>query len=94
MNRVRHVFSSRARTTWVELQPLDLNALGLLVSMTLQRPKEDIAPFTRVVARVSNGNPFQARNLLLMVRRQGHVSNRLSLLKPLLSFCLCLYLIG
>lgn len=77
MNRVRHVFSSRARTTWVELQPLDPNALGLLVSLTLQRPKEDIATLTRLVARVSNGNPFQARNLLLMVRRQGHVSKNL-----------------
>jgi predicted ATPase len=74
VSRVRQIFSSRTRTTWIDLAPLDTEALGSLVSLTLQRTKEDIAPLTRLVARVSLGNPFQARNLLQTVWRQGHVS--------------------
>jgi predicted ATPase len=73
MNRVHHIFSSKARTTWIDLAPLDQAALGRLVSTTLQRSEEDIAPLTRLVTRVSKGNPFQARNLLQTVWRQGHV---------------------
>lgn len=73
LTKVRHVFTSKARTTWVELAPLELNALSALVSTTLQRPKDDVAPLTRLVHRVSMGNPFSARNLLITVRRQGHV---------------------
>lgn len=74
LTKVRHVFTSKARTTWIELAPLDFNALSALVSTTLQRPKDDVAPLTRLVHRVSMGNPFSARNLLITVRRQGHVS--------------------
>ena len=73
LNKVRHVFTSKTRTTWIELVPLDFNALSALVSTTLQRPKDDVAPLTRLVHRVSMGNPFSARNLLITVRRQGHV---------------------
>jgi predicted ATPase len=73
MNRVHHIFSAKARTTWIDLAPLDQAALGRLVSTTLQRSEEDIAPLTRLVTRVSMGNPFQARNLLQTVWRQGHV---------------------
>ena len=73
LTKVRHVFTSKTRTTWIELVPLDFNALSALVSTTLQRPKDDVAPLTRLVHRVSMGNPFSARNLLITVRRQGHV---------------------
>ena len=73
MNHVRHIFSSKARSTWISLEPLDQPALGRLVSTTLQRNEEDITPLTRLVSRVSMGNPFQARNLLQTVWRQGHV---------------------
>jgi predicted ATPase len=73
VNRVHRIFSNKARTTWIDLMPLDQAALGLLVSTTLQRSEEDIAPLTRLVARVSMGNPFQARNLLQTVWRQGYV---------------------
>lgn len=73
VNRVHHIFSSKARTTWIDLAPLDPAALGRLVSTTLQRSDKDIAPLTRLVTRVSMGNPFQARNLLQTVWRQGHV---------------------
>lgn len=73
MNHVHHIFSSKPRTTWINLEPLDQHALGRLVSTTLQRNEEDIAPLTRLVSRVSMGNPFQARNLLQTVWRQGHV---------------------
>jgi len=73
MNRVHHIFPSKARTTWIHLGPLDQAALGRLVSMTLQRKEEDVAPLTRLISRVSMGNPFQARNLLQTVWRQGHV---------------------
>lgn len=73
INHVHHVFSSKARTKWINLEPLDQHALGKLVSTTLQRSEEDIAPLTRLVSRVSMGNPFQARNLLQTVWRQGHI---------------------
>lgn len=76
VHRVRQIFSSRARTTWIDLEPLNYESLGKLASMTLQRNEEDIAPLTRLVTRVSMGNPFQARNLLQTVWRQGHVSLR------------------
>jgi hypothetical protein len=78
LTKVRHVFMSKTRTTWIELVPLDFNALSALVSTTLQRPKDDVAPLTRLVHRVSIGNPFSARNLLITVRRQGHVSSLFS----------------
>jgi hypothetical protein len=73
LTKVRHVFTSKTRTTWIELVPLDFDALSALVSTTLQRPKDDVAPLTRLIHRVSMGNPFSARNLLITVRRQGHV---------------------
>jgi len=53
--------------------PLDFTALSVLVSTTLQRPKDDVSPLTRLIHQVSMGNPFSARNLLITVRRQGHV---------------------
>ncbi|PVF96145.1 hypothetical protein CPB86DRAFT_523058 [Serendipita vermifera] len=73
VDRVNHIFSSRARTTRIDLVPLDQESLGDLVSTTLQRSKEDISPLTRLITRVSVGNPFQARNLLQTVWRQGHI---------------------
>lgn len=71
--RIRRLFASRTRTTWIQLLPLDNEALGSLVSTTLQRPKEDIAPLIRLVSRVSGGNPFLARNLLQTVWRLKHI---------------------
>ncbi|KAG8792150.1 hypothetical protein FRC17_008642, partial [Serendipita sp. 399] len=73
VKRVRRIFSSKNRTTWIDLAPLDQEALGKLVSTTLQRSKTDVAPLTRLVARVSCGNPFLARNLLQTVWRQRHI---------------------
>ncbi|KAG8780548.1 hypothetical protein FRC15_009490 [Serendipita sp. 397] len=73
VKKVRRIFSNKNRTTWIDLAPLDSEALGNLVSTTLQRSKEDIAPLARLVARVSCGNPFLARNLLQTVWRQRHI---------------------
>ncbi|KZT42789.1 hypothetical protein SISSUDRAFT_979545 [Sistotremastrum suecicum HHB10207 ss-3] len=72
-SRMKNIFSSRARTTWINLEPLGYPAISSLVSKSLHRPKEECASLARLCHRLSQGNPFSARNLLLNFRRQGHI---------------------
>ena len=67
---------SKACMTWIKLIPLDFNVL--LVSTTLQRPKDDVVPLTQLVHQVSMGNLFSAWTLLITVWHQGHVGLSIS----------------
>jgi predicted ATPase len=71
MKRARAVFSSKSRTTWVELDSgLALHAVASLVSKTLRRPREECAPLATLVHHVSHGNAFAARSFLMALHRQ------------------------
>ncbi|KIL70561.1 hypothetical protein M378DRAFT_194875 [Amanita muscaria Koide BX008] len=72
--RVRQMFSSRSRPTWIDVEPLSFSAISALVSKTLHRPKEDCQPLSRFVHAASSGNAFSARNILTTLQRQHHIT--------------------
>lgn len=68
------MFSSRARPTWINLEPLLYSAIHALVSKSLHRSKEDSAPLSHFVYAASAGNAFTARSILTTLQRRNHVS--------------------
>jgi hypothetical protein len=69
------MFSSKARPTWIFVEPLPYHAILSLTSKTLHRTKEDCAELARFVHRASSGNAFSARSILTTLQRQNHVSD-------------------
>ncbi|THU88468.1 hypothetical protein K435DRAFT_830560 [Dendrothele bispora CBS 962.96] len=74
VERVRSMFSSRSRPTWISVDPLPFPAILSLVSKTLHRSREDSTPLARFVYATSAGNAFHARNILTTLHRQHHIS--------------------
>ncbi|KIY45235.1 dual-domain HisK/Mak2 protein kinase [Fistulina hepatica ATCC 64428] len=74
VERVRSMFASSARPTWINVEPLNYNAIASLVSKTLRRPREDCNPLSRFVYQNSSGNAFSARSILTTLQRQ-HLIN-------------------
>ena len=74
VDRVRQMFSNRARPTWITVEPLPLPAISQLVSKTLHRGIEECMPLSRFVFLASSGNAFSARSILTTLQRQHHVS--------------------
>ncbi|PFH54726.1 hypothetical protein AMATHDRAFT_268 [Amanita thiersii Skay4041] len=74
VERIRSMFSSRSRPTWITVEPLSYSAISALVSKTLHRSKEDCAPLSRFVYATSSGNAFSARNILITLQRQHHIT--------------------
>ncbi|KAK0233760.1 dual-domain HisK/Mak2 protein kinase [Armillaria fumosa] len=72
--RVRSMFSSRSKPTWITLEPLSYNAISTLVSKTLHRAKEDCAPLSRVIYSASSGNAFSARSILNTFHRHNFIT--------------------
>jgi predicted ATPase len=68
------MFSSKARPTWIFVEPLTPNAILSLTSKTLHRTKEDCADLAQFVHRASSGNAFSARSILTTLQRQKHAS--------------------
>lgn len=56
------------------LEPLTLSAISSLVSKTLHVPKDDCASLSRLIHRLSGGNAFSARNLLINLQRHHHIT--------------------
>lgn len=73
VDRVKSMFSSKARPTWIFVEPLTYNAILNLTSRTLHRSKEDCAELARFVHRASSGNAFSARSVLTTLQRQNQV---------------------
>jgi hypothetical protein len=73
--RVRSMFPTKSRSTWITVEPLSFPAISALVSKTLHRPKEDCLSLSRFVYTASSGNAFSARNILITLQRQHHVSS-------------------
>jgi len=73
IDRLRQVFGSKSRVTWLTLDPLGFSAVSSLVSRTLHRTKEECIQLTRMIYRSSGGNPFSARNLLTSLQRHHQI---------------------
>ena len=73
IERLKQVFGSKSRVTWLMLEPLGFSAVSSLVSRTLHRSKEDCLQLTRMIYRSSGGNAFSARNFLTSLQRHHHV---------------------
>ncbi|OSX67898.1 hypothetical protein POSPLADRAFT_1043081 [Postia placenta MAD-698-R-SB12] len=73
VDKIRATFTSRS-TTWVNLEPLTYSAISTLVARTLRRPKEECASLSRLVLVASLGNAFSARNILMTLQRQHHIT--------------------
>ncbi|KAJ3807998.1 dual-domain HisK/Mak2 protein kinase [Lentinula aff. lateritia] len=74
VEKVRSKFSSRARPTWINLEPLSYSAIHALVSKSLHRSKEDSAPLSHFVYAASAGNAFTARSILTTLQRRNHIT--------------------
>ncbi|EIN13359.1 histidine kinase [Punctularia strigosozonata HHB-11173 SS5] len=74
VEKVRELFSSRSRVTWIQLEPLSYSAIATLVARTLHRPLDECSPLSRLIHSISHGNAFSARNLLLTLFRQHHIT--------------------
>ncbi|KIK70394.1 hypothetical protein GYMLUDRAFT_89430 [Collybiopsis luxurians FD-317 M1] len=74
VERVRSMFSSRARPTWINLEPLSYPAIHALVSKSLHRNKEDSAPLSQFVFALSSGNAFTARSILTTLQRRHQIT--------------------
>ncbi|KAK0208888.1 hypothetical protein DFS33DRAFT_1254916 [Desarmillaria ectypa] len=74
VERVRAMFSSRSKPTWITLEPLSYNAISSLVSKTLHRAKEDCAPLSRFIYSASSGNVFSARSILNAFYRHNFIT--------------------
>ncbi|KAJ4499295.1 histidine kinase [Lentinula lateritia] len=74
VEKVRSMFSSRARPTWINLEPLLYSAIHALVSKSLHRSKEDSAPLSHFVYAASAGNAFTARSILTTLQRRNHIT--------------------
>ncbi|KAJ7459518.1 hypothetical protein B0H11DRAFT_2060049, partial [Mycena galericulata] len=73
VERVRAMFTGRSRPTWINLESLPYSTIGLMVSKSLHRSKEDCTPLSRIVFDASSGNAFSARNILSTLQRQRHI---------------------
>ena len=73
VQRVRNMFNSRSRPTWITVEPLSFQAISSLVSKTMHRTKEDCVPLSRFIFAASSGNAFSARSVLTTLQRQRHV---------------------
>ena len=60
--------------TFVNLRPLQENALSDLVCQTLRRSYESVAPLVSALAQHSHDNVFTARSLLSLLATEKHVS--------------------
>ncbi|TDL28897.1 histidine kinase [Rickenella mellea] len=72
--RVRHCFGSKSRVKWITLEPLTFSAISNMVSRTLHRSKEETLPLSRLVHRMSAGNAFSARNILMTLHRRKDIT--------------------
>jgi hypothetical protein len=75
VSRVRSMFLGRSRATWIQLDPLTYSSVASLVSRTLRRSKDNVAPLSRLIHSISAGNAFSVRNLLTTLQRQHLVSS-------------------
>ncbi|KAF8061003.1 hypothetical protein FPV67DRAFT_1673829 [Lyophyllum atratum] len=74
VERVRKMFTSRSKPTWIFVEPLSYSAISSLVSQTLHRTKEDCVPLSRFIYAASSGNAFSARSILNTLQRQHHIT--------------------
>lgn len=74
VDRVRSMFTSRSRPTWITMEPLSYSAISSLISKTLHRTKEDCSPLSRFIYASSSGNAFSARSILTTLQRQHHIT--------------------
>lgn len=73
MTRINGIFANTQQTVWIPLHPLTQDALSALVSRTLHRPEEECASLTGFLHRISRGNAFSARNMLITLQRAGYI---------------------
>lgn len=59
--------------TFIKLAPLDVDALLQLVSDTLHRSPEDIQPLVDIIYHRTHGNPFYAKQFMIMMKRKNDI---------------------
>ncbi|PPQ63721.1 hypothetical protein CVT24_004301 [Panaeolus cyanescens] len=74
VDRIRSMFSSRSRPTWIPMDPLQLSAISSLVSKSLHRSKDECEPLSQFVYAASAGNAFSARSILTTLQRQHYIT--------------------
>lgn len=74
MDRIRSMCSTRARATWITLEPLPFFAISSFVAKALHRSREECLRLSRLVYTTSGGNAFLARNLLSAMRRHHQIT--------------------
>jgi hypothetical protein len=74
VERVRAMFTKWSTPTWINVENLDLSSISALVSKALHRSKEDSTPLSEFVYTASQGNAFAARNILISLHRQKHIT--------------------
>ncbi|KAI8145982.1 hypothetical protein BJV82DRAFT_31161 [Fennellomyces sp. T-0311] len=62
-----------ARVTFIKLTPLAADAILQLVSQTLHQTPEVVQPLADIVFHRTHGNPFYAKQLMLMMKRKGNI---------------------
>ncbi|KAI9243547.1 hypothetical protein BDA99DRAFT_530153 [Phascolomyces articulosus] len=62
-----------ARVTFIKLAPLAADAILQLVSQTLHQTAESVQPLADIVFHRTHGNPFYAKQLMLMMKRKGDI---------------------
>ncbi|TRM62878.1 histidine kinase [Schizophyllum amplum] len=73
IDRVKAMFTSRSRPTWLNVEPLSFSAVSTLIARTLRRPRDDVSALSRFIYNASSGNAFSARSLLTALQRRGHI---------------------
>ncbi|KAI7857581.1 hypothetical protein BDC45DRAFT_566037 [Circinella umbellata] len=62
-----------ARVTSIKLAALGVDAILQLVSQTLHQTAESVQPLADIVFHRTHGNPFYAKQLMLMMKRKGDI---------------------
>lgn len=61
------------RVTNIRLPHLGIDAITLLVSQTLQSTPEIVQPLADIIYHKTHGNPFYAKQLMMMMKRRGDI---------------------
>ncbi|KAF7784549.1 hypothetical protein Agabi119p4_714 [Agaricus bisporus var. burnettii] len=72
--RVRKMFSSKSRFTWINVEPLSHSAISSLISKTLRRSEDECEALSTFITRASSGNAFSVKNILTTLQRQHHIT--------------------
>lgn len=71
--RIKELFGTGSRATYITLGALSLDAVSSYVSRTLHQPPSDIVPLVELIVQHTQGNAFTIRDMLLALKRHDHL---------------------